>query len=188
MTLRYELQRKSIHLSTTILPLAYLWLLDEEQIRFICVFIAIGFWLAELLRMHFSLAERYFLKVFSKLLREGEQRRKITGATYLFTGLALVVILYPKTAAIPAALFLTLADPAAAIAGRRLGSDQWMGKTIEGALAFYLTASAIVLVLTDYSWAGLFVALAAAIIEFLPLGLDDNILVPVISGYLFMVV
>lgn len=137
--------------------------------------------------MNFDLARRYFLVVFSGLLREDEQNRKFTGASWLFLGMTATFYLFPKEAAIPAVLFLTLADPAAAIAGKKFGSDYFFGKSIEGSLGFYLTASAVILLFTDFSWLGIATALGAAVIEFLPIGINDNILIPLFAGYILHV-
>ncbi|MBD3224194.1 MAG: hypothetical protein GF313_05655 [Caldithrix sp.] len=186
--LQAELYRKSIHVATSAIPLAYHFFLDKSIVLYICLFLAAGFWTADLLRIKFSLVERYFLRIFSNLLREREVQHGITGATLLFTGITLAVWWYPQQAAVPAILFLTLADPAAAVIGRHYGRDRFFNKSIEGALAFYLAAALIVLTLTTYSWWGLVIALVMAGVEFLPVPVDDNLTIPVIGGYLFMVI
>jgi len=187
LNLRLEIQRKAIHMAASVIPLAYLSGVPEQVILYMLLFLSVGFLAADLLRMKFALAEKYFLIVFSALLREKELKKQITGATFLLWGMTAAVFLFPKEAAVPAMLFISLADPAAAIAGKAFGKEAFYGKTIEGLLGFYLTASAVVLIFTDYSWAGLLIALASAVLEFLPLGINDNFLIPVVSGYLFMV-
>jgi len=187
LNLQLEIRRKAIHILASVIPFAYWQGMPEPVVLYILLFLSTGFLAADLLRMKFALAEKYFLIVFSPLLRENELKKQITGATYLFWGMTAAVFLFAKEAAVPAMLFITLADPAAAIAGKWFGKEHFYGKTIEGLLGFYLTAAMIVLVFTDYSWVGLLIALASAVIEFLPLGINDNLLIPVVSGYLFMV-
>ncbi len=184
LRLKEELLRKSIHFATSIIPIVYYFGVSQKVILFISLFLAAGFLTADILRMNFDLARRWFLIVFSRLLREDEQTRRFTGATWLFVGMSATFYLFPKEAAVPAVLFLTLADPVAAIAGKKYGSDYFYGKSIEGSLGFYLTASAIILIFTDYSWLGLGTALGAALVEFLPIGINDNILIPLFSGYI----
>ena len=116
-----------------------------------------------------------------------EQKKQFTGATYLFLGMALTLYLFSKEAAIPALLFLTLADPAAALVGKRYGSATFFDKSIEGSLAFCLTACAVILGFTFYGWIGLGVAFIATLVEFLPLKINDNLLIPVVSAYLLQV-
>ena len=185
--LKHEMQRKLIHILTSVIPLALYFGANETHVFYFVLFLFAGFLTADLLRMNFHLAEKHFLFVFSSLLRGDEHKKQLTGATYLFMGMALTLYLFSKEAAIPALLFLTLADPAAAIVGKQFGTDYFFDKSIEGSLAFYLTASAVILGLTDYSWTGLGVALFTAAVEFLPLKINDNVLIPLVSGYLLQV-
>ena len=182
--LGHEIQRKSIHLLTSVVPLALYFGADNKTVLYFSLVLSIGFLTADLLRMNFNLAKKYFLLLFSSLLRVDERGNRLTGATYLFLGMTATFYLFPKEAAVPAVLFLTVADPLAAIIGKQFGSGQYFGKTIEGSLGFYLAASAVIILFTSYSWLGLGVALFAAAIEFLPIGINDNLLIPIISGYL----
>ena len=187
LSLGREAQRKIIHISSALIPLAYYWGAPKSVILSLSAFLAGGFLLADLLRLNFALARKYFLAVFSVLLRADEKKNKLTGATYLFLGMVLSVLLFPPKAAISAMFFATLADPAAALIGKRYGTDLFFDKTIEGALAFYLTAAAVILIFTHYSWLGLGVALLCALIEFLPIPLNDNLTIPLVGGYLLTV-
>ncbi len=180
-----EVQRKLIHILFTAIPLIY-WLgWDKTIILSVCVFLAAGFLTADLLRMKFPLAKRYFLIIFLKLLREDEIKKDLTGATYLFLGMSATVFLFSKEAAVPALFFATLADPVAALAGKSFGRHRVFNKTVEGFEGFFFTALMIVLIFTDFGFWGLSVALIAAFIELLPLSLSDNLLIPVLSGILF---
>lgn len=187
LNIKREILRKAVHISTSVIPLVYYFSATREQILYVCVFIAAGFLIADILRINFALVEKYFLIIFSKLLRINELKRGLTGATYLFIGITAAVYLFPKEAAIPAVLFLTAADPAAAIAGKLFGSKKYFGKTIEGTIGFFLIASVVILLLTDYSWMGLGVAFIAAIAEFFPTGINDNLVIPVLSGFLLTI-
>jgi len=182
-----EIQRKTIHLTTSILPIAYFYLsVSREQMLFICVFITIGFLIVDFLRMFSKAIEKYFIKIFSKLLREPELKNQLTGATYLFIGLTLSVILFPKNVAVPAMFFLTLADPFAAIIGKKIELKRIFNKSLGGFFAFFIVAALIVLVFTDFWIYGIVIAFLAAIVEILPLRINDNLTVPIVSGYLFM--
>jgi len=179
-----EIQRKLIHLSACVIPTAYYLGIEREYILIICGVLSGGFLFADILRLNFALAQRYFLRIFSKLLREKEISENLTGASFLFAGMMLTVLLFHKEAAIPALFIVTLADPMAALIGKRFGRHKLLGKTLEGSFGFFITASAVMIIFTGYGWLGIAVALLAALVEIVPLKLNDNILIPVISGFL----
>ena len=186
LTLNKEVQRKFIHLAMAVIPFAYYYGLSKDIVIFICAFLSAGFLAADILRMNFALARKYFLRIFSVLLRADEKKQTLTGATFLFLGMLAAVILFPKEAAVPALLIVCLADPAAALAGKRFGGRIIFGKTLQGAFGFFVTASVIILFFTNYAWSGLAVALLTAVLEFLPVPLNDNLTIPIAAGFLLM--
>ena len=123
---------------------------------------------------------------FGLLLKEAENK-KVTGATYLVIAALAAFLLFDEPVAIAALLFLSLGDPAAALVGRRAPGIRLFGKSPVGTLAMVLVGLGIAGVLTaagvaDRHW-GLFVgAVAAGLAELLPLPLDDNITIPLVSG------
>lgn len=184
LNLGREIQRKLIHISTIILPLAYLMGMPKQITLYISFTLAAGFLVADVLRMNFTLARRYFMRVFSVLLREQEKESRLTGATWLFTGMALCFYLFPLPSAVCGAIFVCLADPAAAIIGRRYGRVKLFKKTLEGSLGFFITAAVVVLMVTDTGLSGLAVAFVATVLELLPIEINDNLSIPLVSGYL----
>ena len=183
--IKKELERKLIHLSTSIIPIMYFFInADREQIIFLCVFISIGFLAVDLLRFLSGFAEKHFLRIFSKLLRTAEYKTDLTGATYLFIGLSISVILFPREVAIPAMLFLTIADPFAAVAGKTMGLKRIFNKSLGGFIAFFMTASLISLVFTSLGLLGVVIAFLTAIVEIVPIKINDNLSIPIFSGYL----
>jgi dolichol kinase len=182
LPLTSEIQRKLIHISAALIPLIYYLGAEQRYIFWICAFLAAGFISADLLRLNFTLARRYFLLIFSKLLRETEKARKLTGASYLFAGMTLTVLLFDKAAAVPAMLIVTIADPAAALIGKRFGRKKILNKTAEGSLGFFVTTALIMITFNEFGRTGMIVAIIATVIEFLPLWVDDNILIPLGAG------
>ena len=183
-----EIQRKVIHLVTTVIPLAYISVLPrKEHIFLICVFMSIGFLTVDLLRLYWKTAEKYFLKLFSILLREKETENQLTGATYLFIGMTLTVLLFPKEIAVCVLMFLTIADPIAAIAGKTLPIKKIFNKSLGGTLGFLITAVMIAGAINGLTPLTFIVASSAAIVELIPLGVNDNLSIPVISGYVFLI-
>ncbi len=187
LSLKQELERKAIHLISLAIPLFYAVTHRKGLVIDVLLILSTGFLTVDILRMKFPLVRRFFLHIFGSLLREKEARNRLTGATTLWIGMLLTVVLFAEKPAIVGMLFVILADPAAAIVGRMWGKNAFWGKTLEGAAAFYLIASAIILLFTKYSWGGLITALIMTVIEFLPIGIDDNLLIPVVTAYLLTV-
>ncbi len=187
LTLARELQRKTIHILTSFLPLAYYLNVDRTFILYTALFLAIGFLSADLLRMKFALAEKYFLLIFSPLLRGKEARKKLTGATWLFLGMVATVFLFSKEQAVPAMFLATLADPFAALFGRRFGRKKYFGKTIIGFLVFWITAVLIIGGFDSFGWMAVWIGFICALLEFIPVYIDDNLLVPLAAGYLLKI-
>jgi len=184
-----ELKRKIIHLIGLLIPICYYFFRERDPIAIIILLLltAIYFFL-ELLRLTNKRAQRYFLTHFSSLLRTHE-KQKITGTGYYLLSGLLSVSLFKKELAIACLSFLVLGDMFAAIIGTRFGHNKIIaGKSLEGSLACFIVCFVI----------GLFVAwlfptylnlkiiaigaFTATIVELLPLGLDDNLTIPLISG------
>ena len=186
LNLKEEFLRKSIHIITSIIPLIYFWGFEKRLVLIISIILSVGFLTVDILRMNFDLARKYFLLIFSKLLRENEVKRRLTGATYLFIGMTGTFLLFNKEVAVPAVLLLTLADPAAAIVGKYFGNEPLLGsKTWQGSLAFLGTGILIVVFFSKFALVGFGIALATTILELLPLPVNDNILIPAFAGILF---
>ncbi len=180
-------QRKAIHFATTLIPLYYYFTHDTLLVKWLTLFLAVGFLIADLLRLKFALARKIFLNIFGSMLKDTESLKRLTGATMLFIGMAATVFLFKERQAVPALLMVCLADPLAGIIGQWRGKSVFWEKTLEGSAAFYLTAAAIILIFTDYSWWGLVVSLMVTLLELLPLPLDDNLLIPVAAAYLLSI-
>jgi len=183
-----ELKRKSIHLATSAIPVAYYFWLTREQILFLSVFLTIGFFTADILRMKFALAEKYFIRIFSPLLRKSEVRRRFTGASFLFLGITITVAAFTREIAIPAILLVTIADSMAALVGKWYGRHKLFNKTVEGTLSF--TAISFLLVAYFWGWSllVLLIAIPIALVELLGEKVNDNLTIPVISALLMQAV
>ena len=140
----------------------------------------------DLLRFRVGSINRLFLRYLRLLLKNNEDSR-ITGATYLLIGSCLAFALFDPTVAIAALLFLSLGDPAAAIVGQSVGGPRFFGKSPVGTLAFTLVASLVAAGLvfaggTQVKTALFAGAVVAAIVEILPLPIDDNLTIPLAAG------
>jgi dolichol kinase len=143
-------------------------------------------------------ANARFLQWFQGLLKPNEQRRP-TGATYLAVASLLTLALFDVPVAGLALLFVAAGDPAAGVVGSRYGGLRpflrvpWApvtrrAKSVEGALAFLavgLVLAALLKGLGVYPvlWPAAVGAFVAALVEFLPIPVEDNLSVPLVSAF-----
>ena len=140
----------------------------------------------DLARFRVSWLNRQFLRWLAPLLKQNEGHR-FTGATYLVIGALLAFLFYGPEVAVPAMLFLSLGDPAAALAGRRMPGPRVRGKSPGGTAAFVVIALVVVAALVgsgaiDYHWGLLVGALVAGLVELASVPPDDNLAVPLLAG------
>lgn len=132
-------------------------------------------------RLYWPLLGRVFNFFFGRWLRSFESER-LTGATYFLIGSFLTVLSFPDWRIATAALFfLSLGDLAAALIGKKWGRTQIFDKTLEGSLACFVVSFGVSLLLVNWR-VGLAGALAATVAEVLPVRINDNVLVPLVSA------
>ena len=140
----------------------------------------------EAARFRFAPLNRVLMRLLKPLLKSDEGQT-VTGATYMILASLACFLLFDKGIAVSALFFLSLGDPAAALIGKRATGFRLWGKSPWGTLAMFCVAAATSLVLWSTGvWSPLWVLLvggvAAAATETVPLGIDDNTTVPLISG------
>lgn len=145
----------------------------------------------------------WFIEWLGMLLKPGEERR-VTAATYLAVTSLVLLLLFELEIAALALLFLAFGDPVAGIIGKRFGRLRWnvwfskgiaaaSGKSVEGALAFLVASLSIATLLWTKDiyltlWPAAVGAAVAAIVEFLPIPLEDNATVPLASALAMWIV
>ena len=140
LSLRQELGRKALHVTSGAAPLAYAAGLTRTVmlagLGLLCA-LALG---VELARARLPAAERIFERTTGPLLRAHE-RRHLVGATWLLLAFLASVLLFPPRVAIAAMLGVALGDASAAVVGRGIGRVRLRGsvKSLEGSVACCLT-------------------------------------------------
>lgn len=170
------------------LALAWLpWALGF-RLRELLVLLAAGFALlvlADLARLRCPSLNRLVFRLLRPFITPPEAER-FASSTWYALGVLLTYLLFPLAVAIPSILVLALADPAASVVGQTVGRFRVGKGTLAGAAAFFAVA-ALVLLTTVWSGAGMArvaVVTAAVVtgVELLPLGVDDNLTVPVATA------
>lgn len=185
---RVEITRKVFHLLTLSIPIGYS-LTSKETALWVLIPLFLGFLSVDLLRHYHrgvaALFERFF---FGKVLRERE-KKTLMGSTYFLFSSILSLLLFPKPIAIASLLILILSDTCAALVGKGMGRVRIGEKTLEGTLAFFLSALLIVLLCPGvHRWGGFWGAVGGTLVELLPVGLDDNLTIPLVAGGIMLFV
>ena len=111
------------------------------------------------------------------------ERSRVTGATFLILAAMVSFVWFDREVAVLSLLFVSVGDPAAAIVGSRSKRGRLFGKSLAGSLAFAVAAGAAAALTALHPdvpmawWVGVGV-LVSAIVELLPMPLDDNFTVP----------
>jgi dolichol kinase len=178
-----ELGRKAIHLSFIVLPLDLLfetlpWPRGRAQWTLLLALLALGALTLDLVRLRERRVRRLFRDFLGGMLREHE-RLGLLGSTYLLMAALLAVGLFPRPVAVAALGFTVLGDAFAAIVGKAWGRTRVFRKSLEGALgglAACLAWAAFLALSGVLPWPVLVAgALAASLVELLPIPLDDNL-------------
>jgi dolichol kinase len=177
-----EAPRKAIHLASIIIPLGILYLPLSVSRRALEVFCVL-FLVVDLLRLHHPRLRTYFSLFFRRLIRRHE-RRGLLASTYMLISALLATMLFSREVAAAAYIYLVVGDTVAAIVGKAWGRVRVFGKTLEGFLAGFVASWAAAAALVpsiplEHLAAG---ALAAMIVEILPIPVDDNFRIPLLAG------
>jgi dolichol kinase len=179
--------RKFYHvLASSLFPLFYLRPpFSEGEARLLLLWVTGSCFLLsfilDLLRLRDRQFNSKFMRTFSWLIRQSEQDR-FNGSTFLCLAFFIVILLFPRTVAITAMLFLSLGDAAAELGGKHFGRLKLFGRSLEGTLAFFLVAFPVAYSLIDDWRVALLGALAGALVELFSFEVDDNLTVPIGSA------
>ncbi|HIP89138.1 MAG TPA: phosphatidate cytidylyltransferase [Thermococcus paralvinellae] len=185
MSMKCELKRKALHLTGLTVPLSYLIFGREVTLTFVAITLVL-FLILEPFRIVEHLRDRVkeklglYVDIIEKVEREietiaREHEKRSIGAHIYFTLAALIVIcFFPEDIAIGSIAVATLGDAIAAIIGKPFGKHRFKnGKSIEGSLAYFLTALLILIPLMGFFHA-IIGASAGTLAEFYELPPDDN--------------
>ena len=189
---RSELQRKFLHLIAIVIPVATIWLGKSLSLWILIPLslVALG---SELARVRSEKAAAFIYGVFGSIMRSEEKPPVggpvvINGATWVMLSATLLTLIFPVHIGGAALAMFMLGDAAAALIGRKLGRLHWprSRKTLEGSLGF-VVVSGLTLALFGLIEAPLIlllVAITAALLEVLPIPMNDNVRVPILIALL----
>jgi glycerol-3-phosphate acyltransferase PlsY len=176
-----ESKRKGVHALALVLPVLYYFLPAQVGRTGLLVLTGIVI-ILDLLRLRYATTRAMFALIFGPVIRRHEVW-SLTGATYLLFSSVVCVFVYDKPVAVAAISFLVLGDLMAAVIGRRIGRLHVWGKTVEGAVACFITCVLVAWAIPDLPLGvGMAGAIVATLVEVLPIPLDDNLSIPLLGG------
>jgi dolichol kinase len=188
--IQQEIKRKTLHLLTLLSPLLYN-ILPYNTSLIISASLVIIDLIAETIRLLYPSLNRLILKIFEGTYREKE-KENVSTLIWTLSGTFLTIFLFSenKNVVTLSLLYLSLGDTVAALVGVKFGKIRLgsRGKSLEGSLAFFLIAFLCSLFFVKIEYAFISAFLGAAI-EFLPLPIDDNFVLPIfIAGLLSILI
>jgi dolichol kinase len=187
-----ELVRKLIHLCSLSIPIIVYFIPRTTSIIVIS-FVTLLAIILDLSRYFYPSVGKLFYSIFGFLLRKHEvdgNKKNLNGATYVFISALICIIIFPKIFFITGFTILIISDSSAALIGRKFGRHKFISKSLEGTLAFFISAIIVVLLspkidklFTEYL-IGIIAAAVGAIVENVSFGLfDDNLSIPISIGF-----
>ena len=184
-----EVGRKSIHLTSVLIPIIYLHIDHVTGIGILLAMTSVSL-LIDILRHYHAPSRDLLMKLVGPLLREHELtggRMQLTGATWVLIAATLTLGVFPTIVGVTAFTVLIVSDTFAALIGRRYGRRPFLDKSVVGTVAFAITGMIVVAVYGSiYAmpypfWvAGAIGAVVSGIVEAgsVRLHMDDNITIP----------
>jgi dolichol kinase len=152
------------------------------------------FFIFEHARIRYPEYNAFFTKIAKPFLR-AEEHLKESALLPFIIGVFLTILSFPKAIALASILVLSFCDPLAAIFGILFSKHKnKAGKSFEGSLAFFISSFLVIFLFfhftsTDINYISLLIvtfvfSILITFVERLPSRLDDNLIIPIASGFI----
>jgi len=153
------------------------------------VFYAILFFIVlglDIIRLAVPAVNNFMFTRFTSFIRKNEEH-KLTGTAPYILGIGLSLYAFSQPVATAAICYLAFGDVAATTIGERYGRTKIGNKSLEGTAAFVIASLAaggvlLLIGLGTNPWVMVLGSLAAAGVELLTLPINDNLVIPIVSG------
>src|SRR3989338_3862082 len=182
----HEIGRKIIHI-TILIVLALFFAIKNQAWQQAALLFLVGLLIFFLILEYFRLELNFKLPFFHQFISPKEQYR-VYGVIFFLSSTIISFAVFDTAIALAALLMTTFGDVAAAIAGKQYGTTLlFKNKTVVGFVSELTTnlivAVAISLAFTINIYIPIIMAFVATITETMVDELDDNLIVPVVSGF-----
>ena len=180
--LRIEIVRKALHFLIALVP--SMLVIDKTATVVILVAGTLSYTLMEYLRIS-GIKVPLISSVTVMASRPRDAGHFVIGPITLGLGALFALLIYPSTAAIIAIYALAFGDGIASLVGKFFG--KWRpaflyGKSIEGSAACFIVVFISAFMVSGSVYIAVMAAFTATIVESMPLGDYDNLLIPVTVG------
>ena len=180
-----EISRKVIHILSIIIPIFHIYIFKNkiDMIIFLSAMVIFCFFI-EIFRYQNSFISKIFTRYLFIIMRNFEKQGGLTGATWVFVGALITIAVVPQPFCILALFFLAFGDTLAALIGMKFPLVKIGSKTLSGSLACFTMClfTGIVLDFKISLEIILIGAFAATIAELASMKINDNLLIPLLSG------
>lgn len=190
-SLQTELYRKAVHLSSLWMLLFILMVNRNISILLFLSLFLVNLAVEYAAYRKVPVVGGWFRRLFFKTLRRKEvvvHQFTPSGSIYVLLAALILSVCFVPAAAAAALAVMLVSDTAAALVGKIFGTIRFAnGKSIEGTVAFFITACLILSAcVLKCPWSVLIIiALLATLAEFFEneLQVDDNLSIPLVVGF-----
>jgi len=183
----HEIGRKVIHITILIVLILFFAIKNQkgqQAALLFLVFLLVIFLILEYLRLDLHIK----LPFFHKFIRSKEEF-KVYGVIFFLSSSIIVLAVFDPAIALAALLMTTFGDMAAAIAGKKYGTTMlFRNKTVVGFVTELITNLILAVIISLFFSINIYIpiimAFAATITESLVDEMDDNLVVPIITGFI----
>jgi dolichol kinase/phosphoserine phosphatase len=179
--MRHEAFRKAIHSCSIVVPVLATWW--KNPTLWLIGAVTLTYLLSEVMRL-LGVAVPVFSSITWRAMRPAEPRMVVAGPFLFGVGIFAAIAFFEPAAATVGVLVLAIGDSAASLVGRAFGNTTLPynpGKTILGSLSLFAVGVLVAIFFVSVPWA-LLVGAVASLVESLPLGPSDNLLLPLATA------
>ena len=179
-----EIFRKFIHVLSAIIPLSHIYVFKEkiDMILFLSLMLIFCFFIEN--ARNNPQTNKVFKKYLFFMMRNFEKKGSLTGATWVFVGSLLSIIIVPSPFCIIALFFLSFGDTFAAIIGIKYPYFKIGEKTLSGSFACFISCLGVGFIFNQKLDIEILIfgAMVASVVELISFNINDNVSIPLVSG------
>jgi len=192
----HEIGRKIIHITILIVLAAYFVIQDSfigagytaVLAKQVALLFLVALLIIFLILEYFRLELGWRMPFFDQFIRPKEQNR-MYGVIYFLSATVIALAVFDSKIALAALLMTTFGDMVAALVGKKYGTTLiYRNKTWAGFLGELVTNLIVGFLILDQIYVILGMAFVATIVETLVDELDDNLIIPIFSGFVGQVI